>query len=85
MDDARLLVALEDALTRLEVPLRIEAMAEDARFSGGLVRLRGVPLVIVASRASTAERIDILVRALRELDTSALYLAPAVRARLEQT
>ena len=85
MDDARLLVALEDALTRLAVPLRIEAMAEDARFSGGLVRLRGVPLVIVASRASMAERIDILVRALRELDTSALYLAPAVRTRLEPT
>ena len=85
MDDARLLVALEDALTRLEVPLRVESMAEDARSSGGLVRLRGAPVVIVSSRSSTAARIDVLVRALRELDTSLLYLAPAVRARLEET
>ncbi len=83
MDDARLLVALEDALARLEVPLRVDSMPADARSSGGLVRLRGAHVVIVSARASTAERIDVLVRALRQLDTSTLYLPPAVRARLD--
>jgi len=84
VDDARLLVALEDALARLEVPLRVDAMPAEARSSGGLVRLRGAPVVIVSARASTAERIDVLARALRQLDTSALYLAPAVRARIDR-
>jgi hypothetical protein len=83
VDDARLLVALEDALARLEVTLRVEPMGEESRSVGGIVRLRGVPVVIVSSRASTAERIGVLVRALRELDTSALFLSPAVRARIE--
>jgi hypothetical protein len=84
MDDARLLVALTDSLARLEVELRVDAMPSDARSLGGLVRLRGAHVVIVASRASAAERIDVLARALGQLDTSALYLAPAVRARIER-
>lgn len=84
MDDARLLLALEEALARLEVPLRTEAMPAEARSTGGLVRLHGAHLVIVSVHASTAERIDVLARALGQLDTSALYLAPAVRARIHR-
>ncbi len=83
MDDARLLAALEDALARLEVAVRVESFAPEARRPGGLVRLRGAHVVLVGAHASTAERIDVLAKALRALDTSALFLPPAVRARIE--
>jgi hypothetical protein len=39
--------------------------------------------VIVGAHASLMERIDVLAKALRALDTSALYLPPAVRARID--
>ena len=84
MDDARLIVALEDALARLEVEVRVESFADDARRPGGLVRLRGAHVVLVGAHASATERVDVLAKALRALDTSALYLPPAVRARIDR-
>ncbi len=83
MDDARLLAALEDALARLEVAVRVESFAAEARRPGGLVRLRGAHVVLVGAHASITERIDVLAKALRALDTSSLYLPPAVRARID--
>jgi len=83
VDDARLLAALEDALARLEVAVRVEAFAPESRSAGGLVRLRGAHVVLVGAHASLTERIDVLAKALRALDTSALYLPPAVRARID--
>jgi hypothetical protein len=81
VDDARLVVALEDALAKLGVPLRVEPL-ESTR--GGLVRLRGVPQVLLAEHATPKERIAVLAAALAKLDTTSLFLAPAVRAAIER-
>jgi hypothetical protein len=83
VEDGRLLAALEDALARLEVEVRVEPFAPEARRPGGLVRLRGTHVVFVGAHASVAERIDVLAKALRALDTAALFLPPAVRARID--
>ena len=80
MDDARLVVALEDALAKLGVPLRVEPLES----RGGLVRLKGVPQVLLAEHATPKERIAVLAAALAKLDTTSLFLAPAVRAAIER-
>jgi hypothetical protein len=84
VDDARLLAALEEALAALDVPVRTEALPEAGRSRGGLVVVRGKPMVLVAAAASRAERVAVLARALAGLDTDALFLAPAVRERIER-
>ena len=73
---------LEDALFRLGVAVRVENMPEESQLSGGFCLLRGKQQVFVSPRATLAERIAILVDALRQLDTDSIWLAPAVRERL---
>ncbi len=73
---------LEDALFRLGVTVRVESMPEESRLSGGSCRICGKQEVFVSPRATLAERIAILVEALRQLDTDSIWLAPAVRERI---
>lgn len=81
MDAARLAVALAAALAKLGVPLRVEPLEGSL---GGLVRLRGRPVVIVAEHATETERVAIYAAALAGLDTTSLFLPPAVRAEIER-
>jgi hypothetical protein len=84
VDETRLRVALEEALAALDVRVRLEALPEESRSRGGLVVVRGKPMVLVAKDASEHERVVVLARALASLDTDALYLPPAVRERIER-
>jgi len=84
MDDAHVLTALEEALGRLEVELRVEDLPADARVQGGLCSIDGRPVVLLGRAAPTAERVAVLAAALARLDTSRIYLAPAVRERIER-
>ncbi len=84
MDQPRLARMLEDALDRLGVQVRVERMPDEARLSGGLCFVRGKAEVFVSPRVTEAERIHVLVGALRELDNESIWLPPAVRKLIQK-
>lgn len=73
---------LEEALDRLDVAIRVETMPEETHLSGGLCVVNGKYSVIISTRANVAERIDVLLDALRQLDTESIWLPPAIRERI---
>jgi len=73
---------LEEALDRLDVAIRVETMPEETYLSGGLCIVNGKYSVIISTRANVAERIDVLLDALRQLDTESIWLPPAIRERI---
>lgn len=73
---------LEEAFDRLDVTVRVETMPEETNLSGGLCVVNGKYSVIISSRTNTAERVDVLLAALRQLDTESIWLPPAIRERI---
>jgi hypothetical protein len=82
MDNVTLLSMLEEALDRLEVTVRVEAMPEESHLSGGLCVVNGKYSVIISPRANTAEQVEVLLDALRQLDTESIWLPPLIRERI---
>ena len=74
---------LEDALVRLGVSVRHEALPEGTRISGGLCSLRGEPVVFVTPDAPDMERVAVMVEALRKLDTRDMWLPPLLRELID--
>jgi hypothetical protein len=72
---------LIDTLTRLGVNLRREQMDYG---SGGFCRLDEEPIIIFSPDLSLTKRIDLFLYALKRLDTSGIYLPPAIRDLLEE-
>ncbi len=85
MDDYATLMRLEELADTLGVPIRYERIPDEEEFiiSGGLCRLRGNPVVIINSRASTKNKIRALISALRQFDLNDVYIRPALRALLD--
>jgi hypothetical protein len=82
VDQLAMVRMLEDALDRLGVTLRVEAMPEESRLDGGMCVVHGQRAVFVSPRASLADRIQILGEALRHLDTESIWLPPAIREQI---
>ena len=80
MDDRTTENILHDSLVRLGVEVRVEDLEESR---GGFCRLNDEPLVVVNRTAPRSSRIEVLIEALSQLDTSGIYLPPAIRDRLE--
>ncbi len=84
MEETALLEHLEALAESLGVRVRYDILPEEVGFaSGGLCRLKGRHVVIINKKASGAEKIRTLSRALRRFDLDAIYLKPAVRELLE--
>ena len=81
MDNHELEKILLDTLKRLGVKVRVEVV-EDS--SGGFCRLDKEPLVVVSPGLLQSTRCEIFISALRKLDTSGIYLPPAIRDLLEE-
>jgi hypothetical protein len=81
MDDRELEKHLRDALRRLGVSIRVEPLEDGP---GGFCRLDAEPLVVVSPDLERSKRIEIFLGALRKLDTSGIFLPPAIRDRLEE-
>ena len=71
--------ALEQAATQLGIQVRYEAMTGDAAGSGGLCKLRGTWCVIMDRKTPPADRAAMLIDALAEFDTDAVFLPPKIR------
>jgi hypothetical protein len=72
---------LRDILARLGVEVRVEPMEFG---SGGFCRLDDEPLIVLSPGLPLSKRIEFYLEALRRLDTSGVYLPPAIRDRLEE-
>ncbi len=74
---------LEALLERLDVLVRCEAFDSrvfgDLATRGGLCTIRGRRVVLVDARNPLVDRVAVLAQAAAQLDTEAVFVAPAVR------
>src|SRR5260370_16836704 len=76
MDAQQLLDELVQAAQRLGVEVRSEPFETPAAMGGGLCVVRGAHLVLIDQRAPLLDRLRALARALGDLGSEAVYMAP---------
>ena len=79
MDTQQLLDELVLAARRLGVEVRSEPFETPAAMGGGLCVVRGAHLVLIDQRAPLVDRLRALARALGDLGSEAVYMAPEAR------
>lgn len=80
MEENRLLQELEEIAEKLSIAVRYDdLMGMDFKVKGGLCKLRGRNVIIMDRRMPHGERIDLLVRALRQFDLSSVSMRPYIR------
>ena len=79
MDLQQLLDELVLAARRLGVEVRTEPFETPAALGGGLCLVRGAQLVLIDQRAPLVDRLGALARALGDLGSEAVYMAPEAR------
>ena len=84
MDPQQLLDELVQAAQRLGVEVRSEPFETPAVLGGGLCVVRGAHLVLIDLRAPLADRLRALARALGDLGSEAVYMAPEARELVDQ-
>ena len=85
MDDHIAMDQLEALADGLGIEIRYEKIPQDdVTIAGGLYRLKGKNVVVIDSRATTKDRIRILVQALKPFDLTDVYIRPALRVLLEK-
>jgi hypothetical protein len=83
MDDQPLFDELLQAAARLGVEVRIEPFETPATMGGGLCVVRGETLVLIDQQAPLPDRLLALARALVELQSETVYMAPEARELIE--
>lgn len=83
MDNQHLCDDLLQAAEKLGVEVRIEPFETPATMGGGLCVVRGEKLVLIDQSVSLPDRILVLARALAELESETVYLAPEARELIE--
>jgi len=83
MDDQPLFDELLHAAERLGVAVRMEPFETPATMGGGLCVVRGENLVLIDQRAPLFDRIRALARALVDLHSETIYMAPEARELIE--
>jgi hypothetical protein len=84
VDAERLLDELVQAARRLGVEVRAEPFETPAAVGGGHCMLRGARLVLIDLRAPLVDRLGALARALGELGSEAVYMAPEARELVDR-
>jgi hypothetical protein len=80
-----LLNQLEELAEALGIRIRYDKiLKEGSFFSGGLCRIKGEEIIIINSRVSVEDKIDILAKALMSFDLSQVFIKPALREFLAQ-
>jgi hypothetical protein len=79
-----LLIQLEELADKFEISVRDENInIEESSTNGGLCRVDGKYILILHSRATVKEKIQVMIKALQQFDTSDIYVKPAIRELLE--
>jgi hypothetical protein len=84
VDAQELLDELVQAAQRLGVEVRSEPFETPAALGGGLCLVRGAHLVLIDQRAPLVDRLRALERALGDLGTEAVYMAPEARELVDR-
>jgi hypothetical protein len=80
MDDHTALVQLEELAQRLGIKVRYETIKGSGMASlGGLVVLKGERVIIVNAKAKPKDKIQTLVRVLKQFNLEEIYIRPALR------
>jgi hypothetical protein len=83
MDNQHLLDELLHAAARLGGAVRVEPFETPATTGGGLCVVRGENLILIDQRAPLPDRLRALARALVELQSETVYMAPEAREFIE--
>ena len=84
MNDEVILSYLEELAEKLEILVRDENINIEESFSpGGLCRVEGKHVIILNSKATVKEKIQVMIKALHEFDLTDMYVKPVIRELLE--
>ncbi len=83
MDDDTALNQLEGLAEKLGIPIRYEIIQDELTGLGGLCRIEGQYILIIHSKATVKDKIEIIAEALRRFDLSDIYLKPVLRELLD--
>jgi len=85
MNEEIILIQLEELADKLEIYVRDENInLEESSTTGGLCRIEGKYVLILNSRATVQEKIQVLIKALQPFDLSNMYIKPFIRELLEE-
>jgi hypothetical protein len=84
MNDEVILSQLEELAEKLEILVRDENInIEESSSSGGLCRVEGEYVIILNSKATVKEKIQVMIAALRQFDLTDMYVKPVIRELLD--
>jgi hypothetical protein len=84
MNDEVILSQLEELAEKLEILVRDENInIEESSSSGGLCRVEGEYVIILNSKATVKEKIQVMIAALHQFDLTEMYIKPVIRELLE--
>jgi len=84
MNDEILLSYLEELAERVEILVRDENINIEESFSaGGLCRVEGQYILILNSKTTVSEKIQVMIKALQHFDLNDIYVKPVLRELLE--
>ena len=85
MDNEIILSYLEELAEQLGISVWDESINLEETFSaGGLCRVEGQYILILNSKTTTKEKIEVSVKALKQFDLSNMYVKPVIRELLEK-
>lgn len=80
LDEKTILGQLEELARSLEIKVRYEPIRGEGPFyMGGLCRVKGETILIINSKATMRDKIQALVKAVKQFDLSQVYMRPALR------
>ena len=84
MNDKIILSYLEELAEKLEILVRDENInIEESSSSGGLCRVEGQYVIILNSKATVKEKIQVMIEALQQFDLGDMYIKPVIRELLD--
>ncbi len=84
MNEEVLLSHLEELSDKLEILVRDENInIEESSSTGGLCCVEGKYILILNSKSTAKEKIQVMINALNQFDLSDIYIKPVIRELLE--
>jgi len=85
INDEFILLQLEELAERLGILVRDENInIDDVSSTGGLCIVEGQHILILNSKTTLQEKIQVAIKALRQFDISEIYVKPGIRELLEE-
>jgi hypothetical protein len=84
MNDEILLSQFEELAEKLDILVRDENInIEESSSTGGLCRVEGKYFIILNSKTTVKEKIQVMIAALQQFDLRDMYIKPVIRELLD--